>query len=305
MYGKSAKRPLDAAIAGFIASHDGVASRSELEALGLSSDAVDQRSRTGRLHRIHRGVYSLSPFLTSKGHARAAVLACGDGAFLSHRSAAHVHGLFRTGPRRIEVTIPTNNGRKQRPGITLHRCAVTPTEVTTDGHIPLTSLARTLLDLAEVVPHRILMAATDRAEDLRLLDLRDVRAVLTRNPHRHGAPKLASAITEYEQGPVLRSILERDFLVLCHKHQLPIPHTNRTLGPYEADFHWPEHRLIAETDGRAHHARRKAFTKDRVRDAELLADGWRTVRFTYAQVVHEAAWVAGILRRALTRAERA
>lgn len=85
----------------------------------------------------------------------------------------------------------------------------------------------------------------------------------------------------------------------------PPPHANRSLGPYEADFHWPEHRLIAETDGRAHHARRKAFAKDRVRDAELLADGWRTVRFTYAQVVHEAAWVAGILRRALTRAARA
>jgi very-short-patch-repair endonuclease len=140
---------------------------------------------------------------------------------------------------------------------------------------------------------------------MRILDLRDIRAVLDAHPHRHGAAKVARAIAEYEQGPVLRSILERDFLALCHRYRLPIPYTNHTLGPYEADFHWPEHRLIAETDGRAHHARRKAFTKDRVRDAELLVEGWRTVRFTHAQVVHQTAWVAGILRRALTRAGRA
>lgn len=305
MVRKSATRSTEATFAGFMASHEGVASRWELEALGLGRDAITKRARSGRLHRVHQGVYALHSSLTSRGHARAAVLACGNGAVLSHRSAAHLHGLFRAGPQRIEITIPTSNGRKTRPGITLHRCALSATEVTNNGCLPLTSLARTLLDVAEVVPHRILIAAIDRAEELRILDLNQVQADLDAHPHRHGAAKLTKAIAEYAQGPVLRSILERDFLALCHKHQLPIPHTNRTLGPYEADFHWPEHRLIAETDGRAHHARRKAFTKDRVRDAELLADGWRTVRFTYAQVVHEAAWVAGILRRALTRAARA
>ena len=303
---KVVKRPLDAVIAGFMASHDGVACRAELEVLGLGREAINKRARNGRLHRVHRNVFSLSAFLTSRGHARAAVLACGDRAVLSHRSSAHVHGLFRVGPQRIEVTVPSpSGGRAKRPGITVHRCAITDREVTTDGPIPLTSLARSLLDLAEVVPQRILIAAIDRAEDLRILDLRDVRAVLAINPHRHGAAKLTSAIAEYAQEPVLRSILERDFLALCKRYDLPTPHANRSLGPYEADFHWPEHRLIVETDGRAHHQRRRQSTKDRVRDAELLAQGWRTVRFTYAQVTHEATWVAGILRRALTRAARA
>lgn len=288
-----------------MASHEGVASRSELEGLGLSSDAVDQRSRTGRLHRVNRGVYALHSSLTSRGHARAAVLAGGDGAVLSHRSAAHLHGLFRTGPPAVDVTVPTRAGRTKRDAFTIHRCAITPAEITTDGCLPLTGLARTLLDLAEVVPQRILMAAIDRAEDLRVLHLGDVRGVLAARPHRHGAPKLTTAIAQYAQGPVLRSILERDFLALCTSHALPTPQANRALGPYEADFHWPEQRLIVETDGRAHHARRRAFTRDRVRDAELLARGWPTLRFTYAQVIDEAAWVADILRRALTRAERA
>lgn len=305
MSGKSAQSSIEAGIAAFMATHDGVASLGELEALGLGADAVDKRSRNGRLHRVHRGVFSLSPSLTSRGRARAAVLACGDAAVLSHRSAAHLQGLFRAAPQRIDVTLPTRAGRRKRPGITIHRSAITSAEITTDGCLPVTSLARTLLDLAEVVPHRILIAAIDRAEDLRLLDLRDVRAALDAHPHRHGAAKLTKAIAQYAQGPVARSVLERDFLALCTGHGLPKPRVNRSLGAYEADFHWPEHRLVAETDGRAHHQRRRAFTKDRVRDAELLVDGWRTVRFTYAQVLHEAAWVAAILRRLLTRAGRA
>lgn len=288
-----------------MASHDGVASHPELRALGLGREAISKRAGNGRLHRLHRGVYSLSPSLTSRGRARAAVLACGNHAVLSHRSAAHLHGLFRAGPSRIEVTVPTRAGRAKRPGITLHRCALSATEVTKNGCLPLTTLARTLLDLAEVVPHRILVAALDRAEDVTILDLRQIRAVLTANPHRHGAPKLAQAIKEYAAGPTARSILERDFLALCEAHNLSRPHANHALGPYEADFHWPEHRLIVETDGRAHHQRRRQFTRDRIRDAELLAQGWRTVRFTYAQVLHEAKWVAGILRRLLTREARA
>jgi len=184
---KSATRSTEATIAGFMASHEGVASRWELEALGLGlglgRDAITKRARSGRLHRVHQGVYAL--------------------------------------------------------------------------HSSLTSLARTLLDVAEVVPHRILIAAIDRAEELRILDLNQVQAVLDAHPHRHGAAKLTKAIAEYAQEPVLRSILERDFLALCEKHDLPTPHANRSLGPYEADFHWPEHRLIVETDGRAHHQRRR------------------------------------------------
>jgi len=140
MCGKSAQRSPEAKLAGFMASHDGVVSRTELQAVGLSSDAVDQRSRTGRLHRIHRGVYSLTPSLPSRGHARAGVLACGNDAVLSHRSAAHLHGLFRAGPSRIEVTVPTRAGRAKRHGITLHRCVLTAGEIATEGHIPLTSL---------------------------------------------------------------------------------------------------------------------------------------------------------------------
>ncbi len=294
-------RSLEREIAAFMASHDGVAGRAELQALGLGDQAIIKRARSGRLHRVHRGVYSLSPSLTSRGRARAAVLACGDTVVLSHRSAAHVHGLFRSGPSHIDVTVPTANGRAKRNGITIHRCAIAPEEITRDGHIPITILARTLLDLAEIAPERILIAALDRTEDQERLDLGAVRAVLTANPHRHGAAKLRRAITAYAEGPTARSILERDFLALCAAHEIPKPtHVNHHLGPYEVDFRWPRAGLIVETDGRAHHQRRRQFTKDRVRDAEHLTQGWRTVRFTYAQIHHQPTWVAGILRRLLT-----
>lgn len=237
----------------------------------------------------------------------AAVLACGDLAVVSHRSAAVLWGLQpgsggSTGP--IHITVPTRAGRTQRAGITIHRSALSPGELARRGGIAITTVARTLLDLAAILIPDDLERAIDRAEHLRLFDLHAIQSVLAAHPHRPGARKLTAAVRDHAAGPILRSELERAFLALCAGHRLPTPMTNRRLGPYEADFQWPEHRLIVEADGREHHARRRDFVRDRARDAENLVRGWCTVRFTYGQVTHEARWVVGIVG-ALTRAGRA
>jgi predicted transcriptional regulator of viral defense system len=242
-------------IAEIAASQHGVISLTQLRELGLSARAVQNRVAIGKLHRIHRGVYAVGhPVLSKEGRWMAAVLACGPDALLSHRSAAALWGIRPTARSRIDVTLGRPTGRAL-PGIDIHRTrtlgAQDATKVT---NIPCTTVARTLLDLADVVDRRGLERAVEQAEILRLLDLTAVDDVLARAAGRRGAPVLRAIVADYDPEPApTKNELERRFLELCRNAALPSPRVNAWVtveaDGFEVDFSWPDARLIVEVDG--------------------------------------------------------
>lgn len=170
--------------------------------------------------------------------------------------------------------------------------------------IPSTTVARTLLDLAEVVPPRSLERALDQAEVLRVFDLRALETSIARARHRRGAKLLRAALTDHSPGTtVTRSELEERFLALCSAASVPQPRVNAWItlpdggSAIQADFSWPEHRLIVETDGRGSHATHRAFEADRDRDRRLVLAGWVVIRFTWRQLTQEREEVIATLRQ--------
>ena len=290
----------------------GVVALEQLIEIGLSASAVRSRVATGRLHRVHRGVFVVDPApLTGKGRWMAAVLACGDGAVLSHRSAAALWGLRADNRAVIDVTVPRRGGRERR-GIDVHHSStlIEPDTTDVDG-IPCTSLARTPLDLAEVVDRRGVERAIDRAEMLRLFDMRAVDDVLARASGRRGASLLRSVLAEHHAGSTLtESEIEELLLAICRTAGLPSPEVNAWValddgGGFRPDVLWREQRLIVETDGRDVHSTRQAFERDRKRDQRLMLAGWRVVRFTWRQITREPRRVAEMLRALLAQADLA
>jgi predicted transcriptional regulator of viral defense system len=299
-------RHLDAAIAAIAARQHGVISLDQLRALGLTASAIRARVRRGSLIRLHRGVYAVGhAAIKVEGHLMAAVLACGEGAVLSHRAAAAHLDLRRSDRARIDVTVP-GAGTRAKKGIEIHRSrTLAPADVIRVENIPTTSVARTLLDLAEVVSAQALERAFDRAEFLQVLDMRALAEVMERNLGRRGLARLRALLSNLDPARGrTRTELERLFLTLCANAGLPRPLVNAHLlleGDYiEADFHWPAYRLVAETDGWATHSTRRAFQRDRHRDQLLLRAGYRVVRFTWRDVIDNPAWVADTVRRGLT-----
>jgi very-short-patch-repair endonuclease/predicted transcriptional regulator of viral defense system len=284
--------PVDVAIAMLARRQYGVVALRQLTALGLSARAVRSRGGRGKLHRIHQGVYAVGhPVLGREGYFMAAVLACGGEAVLSHRSAAHQLGIRRTSRKEIEVTVPRGSAH-QRPGIRIH--VARRVEATTVDRIPCTTLPRTLLDLAEVVPRAHLRKAITRAEQLRIFDLNEMKRVLAHANGRRGAPILQSVIAHFE--PVeTETRIEEIFLELCRKYGIPHPRVNRWIAGDRADFHWPDQRVIVETDGWETHGTRTAFEKDRERLQDLVAIGWRVIPFTWRQINDDPDRVARIL----------
>jgi predicted transcriptional regulator of viral defense system len=286
-----------------------VVALSQLVSLGLGARAVSHRVQRGMLHRVHRGVYAAGhPLLTREGRWMAAILACGPHAVLSHRSAASLWGLRTNARTAIDVTVPSRAGRT-RDGIDVHRGrGIDADDVAGVEGIPTTSVACTLLDLAEVVNARALERAIDQAEVRRLLDMRAVDDVLARAGGRRGAAALRGVLTELRLGTTLtRSELEERLLAICRAAGLPRPDVNAWIpypggGGAEADFLWREQQLVVEVDGRDVHTTRRAFEDDRRRDQRLVLAGWRVVRFTWRQVLFEPAYVAATLRGLLGQA---
>jgi Transcriptional regulator, AbiEi antitoxin/Protein of unknown function (DUF559) len=265
---------------------------------GLSASAVRSRVEAGRLQRIHQGVYAVGhKQLTLKGWWMAAVLACGDGAALSYRSGAHLHDLRRTGRSKIDVTSP--KGRSRR-AIQVHRGALAPEDVTVVEGIPVTSVARTLLDLGDILDARNLRRAVEQADRRDILDVTELRHTLDRAAGRRGTGVLADILATYEHDATLtRTELERLFLDICREANIPAPLVNQTVDGDEVDFHWPEYRLIVETDGHDTHHTREAFERDRLSDQRHAATGWLTIRFTYRQITDRPHEVAATLRAVL------
>ena len=293
-------------ISALAASQHAVIALAQLKRLGLTTSATTRRAAVGRLHRMHQGVYSvIDPvLLTRRGRFMAAVLACGDDAVLSHRCAAVLHNLGLRTRATIDVSAPRSRGAR-RPGIRAHTAAtLTPEDTTTIDNIPVTTLARTLLDVAEDATRREVERAIDRAEQQRLLDMALIDDVLGRAHGRRGATLLQSVLQEHRLGSTLtRNDLEEAFLTICRHAGLPPDHANAWI-PFpqgsgaEADFLWDARRLIVEVDGRDVHTTRRAFESDRRRDQRLATLGYRVVRFTWRQVVfapHEVGATLGAL----------
>lgn len=278
----------DERLAKLAAAQQGVVGIGQLYKLGFDRDSVARRVQAGRLHRIHRGVYAVGhTVLNQNARYLAAVLAAGEGAVLSHRSAATLWGIHRSAAARIDVTVPRTCGFRSTRTIAVHRPRLAP-EPTTHAGIGVTTPGRTLQDLATAVPRRTLEKAAEMAEALRLhVEL---------DPDHLGAARLGDVLERHDLDSTTRSPLEDEFLELCDRHDIPRPLVNTYVEGFEVDFVWPEARLIVETDSRTWHDTAEAFERDRVRDAHLTVAGWRVLRFTRRRIRAEPGAVAGLVR---------
>ncbi|MDX6648638.1 MAG: hypothetical protein QOJ97_589 [Solirubrobacteraceae bacterium] len=302
-----AKSRSDLEILALAEAQHGLVSRVQLLRLGLGRRALQYRLRTGRLVAVRRGVYAVGHRpATLAARWMAAVLAVGEDAVLSHRSAAALLGLRMTARAQIDVTVPRR--LHASPGIHLHRTALAPDETTRHDGIPATTAARTLLDLAATLDRHRLKRTLEQAEMLRLTDQTSLQTLTTRHAHRPGTPALTQLLEAgaLDQAPT-RSELEDRFLAFLDAHRLPRPTTNATIrtgqSTIEVDFLWPQARLIAELDGHTFHGHRQAFERDRLRDRRLQTEGWRVIRITWRQLHREPEALAADLRLLLRRTD--
>jgi len=288
---------LDHQIAKLAARQGGVVARAQLLDLGLAGAGVDTRVRRGRLHVVFAGVYAVGhPLLATRGWYHAAVLAAGPGAALSHHSAGAIWDVRRSA--RLDVTVP--GSRRRRSGLHLHRSDLPPSHVTERDGLPVTTVARTLLDLAECLDRPRLERVWEAADRLQLLDVCAVEQVLADCPGRRGLKPLAGLLAHQCAGAAdTRSDLERAFLAVCAAHGLPAPSMNAAAGGHCVDCTWPGHRLVVEIDSWRYHRARDAFDRDRDRDVDLALAGFTVARFTDRMLQGEPGRVAARVRALL------
>jgi very-short-patch-repair endonuclease len=298
-----AAAPVDRRIATLAASQFGVVERGQLRGLGLTETAIARRVDAGRLHRVCRGVYAVGhPVLGRHARWLGAVLSCGPRALLSHASAGALWGLRPSDAVYIDVTVPAPS-RRRGAGLRVHRASrLAADEVARHAGVPVTSAARTILDLAATLrDDRALERVLDRAEVLRVTDVKVLAALAAAHPGHHGAGRLRRALADHTPGTTLtRSDLEERMLVLCRTRGLPQPRVNSFVAGLEVDFLFAAQRVVVEADGWAYHRSRAAFERDRERDAALALAGHRVLRFTDRQVEREPRTVAAAIAAALS-----
>jgi very-short-patch-repair endonuclease len=283
---KSHAEPVDGAIAVLAGRQYGVVSRAQLLELGVEPGAIDRRVTAKRLHRLYAGVYAVGHTrVCREGRWLAAVLACGEGAVLSHKSAAALWGIYSY-EGRIEVTAthPHRRGRH----VAIRRSRIAADEIAIHRGIPATTPERTLLDLSDSFrrqPYRLDRAMRE-AEHLRLADFAQVEILLERYPKKRGAKHLRAALaTAAEAAARTRSDLEDRFRALILEAELPTPLFNASIAldehtTIEPDVLWPDHKVIVELDGYASHGTRTAFVADRARDRKAQLAGYAVLRFS-------------------------
>jgi predicted transcriptional regulator of viral defense system len=279
----------------------GVLSLDDLRGCGLARDAVSVRVRNGRLHPIHRGVYAVGHANVSlEGRFLAAVKACGPSAVLSHFSAATLWGLLAWDDRHPEVTV-FGTATRVHPGLRVHRTRrLDRQDVGRHERIPVTSPARTLVDLASMLEYRPLRRAVRQAQSLRRVNLVELAEVLTRLGPRRGVRKLARIIAT-GSAPT-RSELEDVVLDLILRGGLAHPCVNAPLilagRRVIPDFRWPEEHLIVEADGAAWHDGKLAREDDAERQALCEAHGERVLRVTWEQAIARPSQTVSRIRAA-------
>jgi very-short-patch-repair endonuclease len=274
----------------------GVVTRAQLRELGMSDHAIGYRLRRGRLHWVRRGVYAVGrPQLTRNGVLIAAVLSCGPGAALSHEPAGEVLGIRkrRVGP--IDVTVP--GPRRAVKEIRLHRSLLQAGDVVRFHGIPVTSVVRTLLDLAQRLSPNELEATVNEADKLDLIDPERLRTALDKRGGQRGVTALGAlgALLDRHTLTLTDSELERRFLPIARRAGLPPPLTQREVNGFRVDFYWPDLGLIVETDGLRYHRTPAQQARDRRRDQAHAAAGLTAVRFTHEQIARETDHVEAIL----------
>lgn len=290
-------------------------SRRQLRALGYSEKAIKHRVATGRLHPLMRGVYAVGRSeVRREGRWMAAVLVCGEGAVLSHRSAAALYEIgserlwerTRGAKRRlIELSVPSSTSR--RSGVKVHRrAALRPQCSATHRGIPVTGIVQTLVDLATVEPPNRVERAVNEADKRELIDPESLRLALAGHEGEAGV-RLLRATIDRHTFVLSDDQLELLFRPLAKKAGLPPPQTKEIVNRFEVDFHWPDLGLVVETDGWRYHRTPAAQTRDALRDQVHTASGLTTLRFSHWQVKHEPAHVIDVLTRTaahLTRPAR-
>lgn len=312
----------------------GVVTRVQLLAAGIASDRIDRQLGSGRLVALQKGVYLTGPVAPPLAHVMSSVLACGNDAAASFRSAATLWQLQsmlngripsngaaplrasvplrKQAPRRrgghdnpavemVDVTVPPGL-RRHRPGVRVHRMRLSPDEVTTLQCIPVTTPTRTLFDLAGTIPQRDLERAVAEALTLRLTSAEMLAAMANRYEGRAGSRRLAVLADSPELAVLTRSEAEERFLALIRAGQLPAPGVNVRVQGYEVDFFWTAERFVVEIDGFVYHSSRDRFESDRRRDSVLAAAGVRVMRLTWRQIEAEPHALLVRLAQALTRA---
>jgi very-short-patch-repair endonuclease len=273
----------------------GVITRMQLLALGFTDAAIRHRLARGRLRQIHRGVYAVGQLpLTQEGQWMAAVLACGDGAALSHDSAASLWGLAQPG---APIHVSVLGQSRSRKGIEVHRRP--ELHATTRKGIRVTTPAQTLIDVAPDWERGRLEQAIGDAELRGLVSLHGLRTAAT----KAGNPGAALRDVHRVTFRVTQSELERAFLRLVANGGLPLPESQQRFGRSRVDFYWPAARLIAETDGARFHSSAIQQNRDRRRDQERMREGISVLRLTHAQVFFEPAETAALLADVFTACE--
>lgn len=296
--------PRDHRIADIADLQCGVVSRRQLDDVGIGPGAVDHRVANGRLHRLHRGVYVVGhTALVDGAREWAAVLACRGRAVVSHRSAAERWGMLRRAaqPEPVEVTVVGRRGA-HRPGIVVHtrrRDAQEDWEV--HEGLPLTSAARTVLDLAATRPAREVDRAFEQTGVLGLATVDDVATALYRDPKSRGAPVVAALLQAAADPALTRSEAEARLLSLVRAAELPQPRANARVMGHEVDLLWWSQRLVVEVDGYRFHRHRAAFERDRDRANRLQLAGFRVLRVTWRQIDAEPPRLACQLALALAQ----
>ena len=290
---------LDAPLAALAAAQHGVVAAWQLPDLGFTRRAIQRRVQSGRLHRVHRGVYAVGhPRLTQRGHWMAAVLACGPEAVLSHHQAAALHGLRRGAPSMIHTTAPV---RRQVNGIRCHtaRSLRGRHHLRVDG-IPVTSVERTLLDLAAVLPAQRLRTLAETAQRNGRYDhARVLATIATANGHR-GTGALQAVIAQlHDEAPATRSDLERLALELIRAAGLPEPSVNASVEGETVDLSWPQYHLVVEIDSYRYHRERRAFDADRRRGNTLTLANVTLLRFTDRDLDEDPQRFVDEIRRAI------
>ena len=283
------------------AERDGVLSIVQLRACGLDDDAVAVRVRGGRLHRLYRGVYAVGhPGLTLRGRFRAAVLACGERAVLSHFAAAAFWGfwVWEEG-RRVDVTVP--GGARDLDGVRVRRTRGLERDVQVRYEMRVTTPARTLLDLAAILPEKALRSVVRRAQAQRVVSIRQILELLERSNGHRGAAKLRSVIAD---GPApTASDLEDLLLDLLDDGGIERPEINaplrfggQTIIP---DYLWRAQRVAIEADSVTWHEHKLVREHDAYKQAQLEAAGLRALRITWAQITRSPQQTLARIRAAL------
>jgi hypothetical protein len=276
----------------------GMVARRQLLALGFNAREIEHRVGRGRLHLVMRGVYAVGwPRLTRERRWMAAVLACGEGAALSHRSAA---GLWRIGEEQrgqIDVSV----GRRcelRHPGLRVRgRPTLSDGDYTVLDGIPVTSVVRTLIDLAaELDPLRV-ERAVNEADKRDLIDPEALRFALDDHTGEPGAPALRSLL-DRRTFRLSDSALEILFRPIAERAGLPPPLTKQRVNGFEVDFFWPGLGLVVETDGLRYHRTPSTQARDARRDRAHTLAGMTPMRFTHYEIRHEPSQVRDELQRA-------